>query len=62
MTFEDPLLEKAQKDIENTEKLCSESTKMFSSFKKAFGISSSSSSSSLKVYCLLDTLYLFGLF
>ena len=43
MTFEDQLLEIAQKNIENTEKLCSESTKMFSSLKKAFKFSSSSS-------------------
>jgi hypothetical protein len=47
MTFEDPLLDKAQKDIESTEKLCSNQTKMFSSIKKAFGISSSSSSNQL---------------
>ena len=47
LTFEDQLLEKATKDIESTEKLCSESTKMFSSLKKAFGMSSSSSSNSL---------------
>lgn len=47
MTFEDPLLDKAQKDIDATEKLCSNQTKMFSSFKKAFGISSSSSSNQL---------------
>ncbi|CAF0703105.1 unnamed protein product [Brachionus calyciflorus] len=43
MTFEDQQLEIAQKNIENTEKLCSESTKMFSSLKKAFKFSSSSS-------------------
>ena len=49
MTFEDNLLEKAQKDIEATEKLCSGSTKMFSSLKKAFGMPSSSSSNSISV-------------
>ena len=40
MTFEDALLDKAQKDIENTEKLCSEqnNAKKFS-LKKAFGLS-----------------------
>lgn len=40
MTFEDGLLDKAQKDIENTEKLCSEqnNAKKFS-LKKAFGLS-----------------------
>lgn len=47
MTFEEPLLEKAQKDIDATEKLCSTQTKKFSTFKKAFGISSSSSSNQL---------------
>jgi hypothetical protein len=38
MTFEEPLLEKAQKDIEATEKLCGSTnqSKMFSSFRKAF--------------------------
>lgn len=45
LTFEDQLLEKAQKDLENTEKLCTNSSGMFSSLKKAFKISSSSSSS-----------------
>ncbi|RNA32985.1 tetratricopeptide repeat 39C-like [Brachionus plicatilis] len=42
LTFEDHLLEAAHKNIENTQKLCTESTKMFSSFKKAFKISNHS--------------------
>ncbi len=47
MTFEDQLLDKAQKDIEATEKLCTESSsassaKRLSSLKKAFGLSSNS--------------------
>ena len=46
MTFEDNLLDKAQKELEATEKLCSDSTKKFS-IKKAFGLSSSSSSTKL---------------
>lgn len=49
MTFEDQLLDKAQKDIEATEKLCTESTKMFSSLKKALKLSSSSNSNSQQV-------------
>ena len=48
MTFEEQLLEQAQKDLEATEKMCTESSKMFSSLKKAFGISSSQSSNQLK--------------
>lgn len=44
LTFEDPLLEQAQKEIEATEKLCTDQTKMFKGLKKAFGISSKSSS------------------
>jgi len=44
MTFEDQLLEQAQKELEATQKLCSDSTKMFSGIKKAFGMSSSNSS------------------
>jgi hypothetical protein len=39
MTFEDALLDKAQKDIENTEKLCSDQHAKKFSFKKAFGMS-----------------------
>ncbi len=56
LTFEDQLLEKAAKDIEATEKLCSEpSTKMFSSLRKAFGMSSSSSSNSIGASSKLKT-------
>ncbi len=47
MTFEEQLLEQAQKDLENTEKICTDSTKIVSSFKKAFGLSTSSSSGQL---------------
>jgi hypothetical protein len=48
LTFEDQLLDKAVKDVEATEKLCSDqSTKVLSSLRKAFGMSSSSSSNSL---------------
>jgi hypothetical protein len=43
MTFEEPLLDKAQKELESTQKLCSEHKKMLSSIKKAFSSSSSSS-------------------
>lgn len=46
LTFEDHLLDKAQKDVEATEKLCSDTTKKFS-LKKAFGFPSSSSSHSI---------------
>ncbi len=48
MTFEDQLLEQAQKDLEATEKLCTDQTKMFSGLKKAFGMSTSSSSNKLE--------------
>lgn len=47
ITFEDPLLEKSQKQLEATEKLCTDQTKMFKGLKKAFGMSSSSSSNNL---------------
>jgi hypothetical protein len=44
MTFEDSLLDKAQKDLESTEKLCAQSNgKVMGSLRKALGISSSSS-------------------
>jgi len=46
MTFEDALLDRAQKELEATEKLCSDPTKKFS-LKKAFGLSSSSSANKL---------------
>jgi hypothetical protein len=42
MTFEDASFERAQKELEATEKLCSESAKKFS-IKKAFGINNSTS-------------------
>ncbi len=48
MTFEDQLLEQAQKDLEATEKLCTDQTKIFTGLKKAFGMSSSSSSNKLE--------------
>lgn len=42
LTFEEQLLEKAQKDIEFTEKLCTtQSNGMFGSLKKALKLSSS---------------------
>jgi len=44
MTFEDASFEKAQKELEATEKLCSESAKKFS-IKKAFGLNNSSNKS-----------------
>ena len=46
MTFEDALLDKAQKELEATEKLCMDTTKKFS-IKKVFGMSSSSSGNKL---------------
>ncbi len=46
MTFEDALLDRAQKELEATEKLCSDPTKKFS-LKKAFGLSTSSSANKL---------------
>ena len=48
MTFEDALLDRAQKELEATEKLCSDPTKKFS-LKKAFGLSSSSSANKLSI-------------
>ncbi len=50
MTFEDALLDRAQKELEATEKLCSDPTKKFS-LKKAFGLSSSSSANKLSIMC-----------
>lgn len=47
MTFEDQLLEQAQKELEITQKLCSGETKSSKSLKKAFGMSSSSSGTKL---------------
>lgn len=47
LTFEDQLLEQAQKELEATEKLCTDQTKMFSGLKKAFGMSKSSSANKL---------------
>ena len=56
MTFEDQLLEQAQKELEATQKLCSDSTKMFSGIKKAFGMSSSSSSNKVNEVIKIFTL------
>ena len=47
ITFEEPLLEKSQKELESTEKLCSDQTKMFKGLKKAFGMSSSTSATTI---------------
>lgn len=46
MSFEDHLLDQASKNLEITERLCSNNNKMLSSMKKLFGISKSNSSNS----------------
>ena len=46
MSFEEQSLEKASADLETTIKLCSNSSKVLSSFKKAFSLTKSNSSSS----------------
>ena len=58
MTFEEPLLEQAQKDLENLEKTCTENKKALSSFKKALGLSSSSSRPNIAVSRLFYNLRL----
>jgi hypothetical protein len=55
MTFEDSLLDKAQKDLESTEKLCAQASgKVMSSLKKAFGISSSASLNKLNQKVIIN--------
>jgi hypothetical protein len=46
MSFDEPLLDQAYKDLEITEKLCSSSMKKSASIKKVLGISAKSAKNS----------------
>ena len=48
MTFEGHLLDQAEKELENCEKLCTESSKIVISLKKIFGFSLPTSSTFIK--------------